>query len=180
MQPTLSLLAAQLGGVTVEAENAELPGLRPGRAALLLTGGAAAGVLGELDSVSLDTFGLRGRVLAGELRLDAVAEAALRPPRFSAPPQFPPILRDLAVTVPSSSAAADALRVIRAAAGDLLEDADLYDEFRGGRLEPQRKGWTFHLRFRASDRTLTAEEAQATLDRVVGSLKSELGAELRS
>ena len=43
--------------------------------------------------------------------------------------------------------------------GDLLESATLVDDYRGEGLDAGLKSLSFALRFRASDRTLTAAEA---------------------
>ena len=68
---------------------------------------------------------------------------------------------------------------IRDAREPLLESAELYDEYRGGRLEAGRKGWTFRLTFRAPDRTLTGEEAQRAQDVIARALAERCDAEIR-
>jgi phenylalanyl-tRNA synthetase beta chain len=90
------------------------------------------------------------------------------------------MVQDLAVTVPVDRLAGAALSVIRAAGAPLLEALDLYDEYRGERVEAGRKGWTFRLTFRAPDRTLTGEEAQRAQHAIVEALQRECGAELRT
>jgi phenylalanyl-tRNA synthetase beta chain len=44
-------------------------------------------------------------------------------------------------------------------AGELLESAQLVDDYRGSGVPAGTKSLTFALRFRATDRTLTAAEA---------------------
>jgi len=48
---------------------------------------------------------------------------------------------------------------VREGAGELLEHLDLVDDYRGPGVADGSKSLTFALRFRASDRTLTAAEA---------------------
>ena len=160
VQSLFRWIAADVAGVALDAVNAALPGMRGGRGGELRSSERLVGVVGELAPAVLHRLDLRGRVVAGELRLDAIVPDPPRRLRFRAPPRFPAIVQDLAVTVPEDAPAGDAVAAIRRAGGTLLESVDLYDEYRGERIEPGRKGWTFKMTFRAPDRTLTGEEAQ--------------------
>ena len=60
----------------------------------------------------------------------------------------------------------------------MLESAELYDEYRG-RGDSARKGWTFRLTFRASDRTLTGDDVQQRQGDIVRALEERCAAELR-
>jgi phenylalanyl-tRNA synthetase beta chain len=48
---------------------------------------------------------------------------------------------------------------VRLGAGELLESIRLVDDYRGAGIDEGQKSLTFALRFRATDRTLTAAEA---------------------
>ena len=71
------------------------------------------------------------------------------------------------------------MEAIRELQHPLLERTELYDEYRGGNLAPGRKGWTFRLTFRASDRTLTGDEAQQAQNAIAGALATRCDAEIR-
>ena len=88
-------------------------------------------------------------------------------------------MQDLAVTVAADRLAGDAIDAIQEAKEPLLEQVELYDEYRGGSLGAGRKGWTFRLTFRASDRTLTGEEAQRAQDTIAAALAKRCDAEIR-
>jgi phenylalanyl-tRNA synthetase beta chain len=180
VQSLFDRIAVDLGGVSVRARPAQLTAMRAGRAAELLVADRVVGVIGELRREVAAAFDVRGHVVAGELWLDAVAPQPPRVPRYLQPPRFPAIVQDLAVSVPVDQAAGDALAVVRTAGGELLESADLYDEYRGERIGPNRKGWTFRLTYRAADRTLTGEEAQRVQQAIVAALKRECAADLRT
>ena len=68
---------------------------------------------------------------------------------------------------------------IRAAAGKLLEDAKLFDIYRGEKLGSERKSVAFAITLRAADRTLTDEEINAVMEKVLKALNTQFGAELR-
>ncbi|TMF16149.1 MAG: phenylalanine--tRNA ligase subunit beta [Chloroflexi bacterium] len=179
VQSLFDRLAVDFAGAGLMARPAQLVAMRSGRSAELLIDGQVVGVIGELRSDVVSAFELRGHVVVGELRLDAVAPDPPRALRFRAPARFPAIVQDLAVTVPSDGAAGRALDVVRNAGGGLLESVELYDEYRGERIASGRKGWTFRLTFRAPDRTLTSEEAQHAQQTILAALTRECDAELR-
>ena len=180
IQAVVARVARELGAGAVEALPAALPALRPGRSGRLVGDGRALGIVGELDAAALARFDIRGRVAVAELQIDPlVLPERLAARRYVAPPRHPAVVQDLAVTVPESAAAGEALAAMRAAGGSLLESALLYDEYRGDRLGAGRKGWTFRLAYRAPDRTLTSEEAQVIQDRLVTALRGSCAAEVR-
>ena len=55
--------------------------------------------------------------------------------------------------------AADVQQTLQQAAGDLLEHIGLFDVYTGAGIAEGKKSLAFNLRFRATDRTLTADEA---------------------
>jgi phenylalanyl-tRNA synthetase beta chain len=162
--------------MTIEPQ--EIPGLRPGRSGRIVADGTAVGVIGELDPDVLDGFELRGRVAAAELRIDGLVPQVPPAPRFEQPPLYPAVQLDLSVTVPADAPMGAALGIAREAAGELLESIEDLDEYRG-EANAARKSWTFRLTFRAADRTLNRNEAQARYDAVAAALETRLGAEVR-
>ena len=85
--------------------------------------------------------------------------------------------RQVDVLVSQGDTVADA---VREGAGELLEDVQLFDVFTGPQIGEDRKSLTFALRFRAPDRTLTDDEANAAHDRVRGHLSARFALTLRS
>ena len=120
-----------------------------------------------------------GAVAAFELDLDLAIEGADLEPVYRDVTSFPAVRQDLAVVVGADVPAADVLAVVRAHAGELLEDARVFDVFRGAQLGEGRHSLAMHLTFRAPDRTLTDDEVRERVDAVVAALRDELGAELR-
>jgi phenylalanyl-tRNA synthetase beta chain len=179
LQAVVIRLASDLGAGAVEAEPADVPGLRPGRSGRLVCNGQVVGVVGELDPATIARFDVRARVAVAEVQLDALIPAEPVPQRYLAPPRHPAVVQDLAVTVPDDAAAGTALRAVREAGGSLLESVVLYDQYRDSSLGEGRKGWTFRLVFRAPGRTLTSEEAGTLQDAIAVGLRSRCGAEVR-
>jgi phenylalanyl-tRNA synthetase beta chain len=83
------------------------------------------------------------------------------------------------MTLPDDVGAEDVRATIRAAAGDLLESTALLDEYRGPQVGEGRRSLAFSLTFRAPERTLRSEEADAARDAIAQACRERHGAEIR-
>ena len=70
-------------------------------------------------------------------------------------------------------------RTIGEAVGKTLESVKLFDVYQGEQIEKGKKSVAFNIRMRAHDRTLTDDEADAAMKRVVKAL-DKMGISLRS
>ena len=179
LQSLLAWIVNDATGRRLDTAPGEVAAMRTGRSGHLEVGDEFVGVIGELAPATLVRLGLRGRVVAAELRLDSIVPEPPRRLRFRSPPRFPAVSQDLSVTVAGGELAGGAIDAIRGAGGTLLESVELYDEYRGEGVPEGRKGWTFKLTYRAADRTLTNEEAQEVQERIAAALERDLGAQLR-
>jgi phenylalanyl-tRNA synthetase beta chain len=137
-------------------------------------------VVGELRPDVVASVDVLGRVAAFEVDADALAEHAERGRTFREIPRFPPIHRDLAFVVEASTPAGAAQRAIEQEGGALLDRVVLFDVFEGGPIPEGKKSLAFSLEFRAPDRTLTDDEADQAVQKIVDRLAQEYGAELRA
>jgi phenylalanyl-tRNA synthetase beta chain len=142
-------------------------------------GDLVLGHAGELHPRAIGELELPPRTVAMELNLDLLLEHAN--PVTPAPPisGFPPATQDVALVVDREVAAAEVAEALREGAGALLESIRLFDVYTGEQLGADRKSLAFALRFRATDRTLTAEEAGAARDAAVARATELTGAVLR-
>lgn len=94
-------------------------------------------------------------------------------------PRFPGASRDLAFVAPPAVRHEDLVREIGAAGGELLEECRLFDVYEGAPLGPGERSLAFTLVFRAPDRSLTNEEVDERVARVVERVSKVLGARIR-
>ncbi len=146
-----------------------------------------AGHAGELHPRVVAAFGLPARTCAMELDLSLIETAAAEQGPVQAPviSPYPVATQDVALvvaqTVPAAAVeAALADGVAATGTSVLLEDVRLFDVYTGEQACPGRKSLAYSLRFRAPDRTLTAEEASAARDAAVAEAARQTGAVLRS
>ena len=174
---------AGAGLAPAEAASVRLDGAawwHPGRVADLTIEGRPAGRLGELHPDLVERERLPHRPCFAELDLEAVLAAA-RPVRiYAGLPRYPDVERDLAFVLPETVAASAIERLIRDAAGPLLEAVELFDVYAGPPVPPDHRSVAYRLRFRAADRTLTAAEAEEIMARIRTALQEQAGAQLRA
>lgn len=171
-------------GVELTLRQASPRGFHPGRTAELLADANGKivhiGFAGEIDPTITKENDLPRSVAAFEINLEKLFEAA--PEVVTASPiyTFPAATQDMSVVLDVTVPAGEVLNVIRASAGELLEDVRLVDDYRGENIGSDKKSLTFALRFRAADRTLTQVEASDARDAAVSALAQKYGAQLRA
>ena len=150
---------------------------------------------GGTVSVNGETLGWVGRVdpaIATAAGVDdlSMCAAVLRPgpwmtteapdTAINAPPQFPPIERDISAIVDESVSWTTLADTVSELSLPMHERTEFVTVYRGKGVPDQHKSVTLRLRFRADDRTLTREEVEAPMRRVVDVLVGTLDAEVRS
>ncbi|MGW0466800.1 phenylalanine--tRNA ligase subunit beta [Streptomyces sp. NPDC003027] len=155
----------------------------PGRCAELLVvldgEERTVGYAGELHPRVVKAFGLPARTCAMELNLDLVEQAVtgpLKAPRISS---FPVATQDVALVVDTAVPADTVEAALRDGAGELLESIRLFDVYTGDQIGEGKKSLAYALKFRATDRTLTVDEATAARDAAVALAAERTGATLR-
>jgi phenylalanyl-tRNA synthetase beta chain len=150
----------------------------PGRCAALYVGDTLVGHAGELHPRVIQAYGLPPRTCALELELSRFdAHHTPMAPHVST---YPVATQDVALVVDGAVPAADVEAALRDGAGELLESIRLFDVYTGEQVGEGRKSLAYALRFRASDRTLTAEETTAAREAAVAAAAARTGASLRS
>jgi phenylalanyl-tRNA synthetase beta chain len=135
------------------------------------------GHAGELHPKVVEALGLPERTSAMELDLDAIPLVDSRPAPQVSP--YPPIAVDVALVADAAVPAAELADALSDGGGNLLEDVRLFDVYTGEQVGEGRRSLAFTLRFRAPDRTLTSEEANAARDSAVAVAEQRHAARLR-
>jgi phenylalanyl-tRNA synthetase beta chain len=168
-----------LGVEDAALEADALTGYRAGRAARVVVAGRDAGTVGEVAPEVLAALNLDAPVVAAELVLDTLLDAARRDRTFRAPSRFPASNVDLAFVLADTVPAAAVIATLRGAVGDALEDVRLFDVFTSDAIGTGRRSLAFALRFRVADRTLTDADVAALRQRAIDAVTATHSAELR-
>lgn len=166
-------------GVTLERRQAQVAPWHPGRCAELLVNGRVIGVAGELHPEAIAAFELPARTAALELDLDALLAAAPGPGTIAPLSPFPLAKEDVALVVDAGVSSQDVRQALVEGAGDLLEEAHLFDVYTGPQVADGKKSLAFALRFRGTT-TLTDAQASAARDAAVAVAAERFGAQVRA
>lgn len=166
-------------GTRVDVRQGSDAPFHPGRTAALVVGDDVVGYAGELHPRAIAAYSLPPRTCALEIDLDAVIAAAA--PVAAAPDVVtqPLAKEDVALVVADDVPVAAVASALRAGAGELCEDVRLFDVYVGPQVPAGRRSLAFAMRFRAPDRTLSAEEIAAARQSGIAEAERRHGAILR-
>ncbi|SEC31805.1 phenylalanine--tRNA ligase subunit beta [Arthrobacter woluwensis] len=170
-------LVADVLGVEVVVEQGAHQAFHPGRTAVLrLRSGELVGYAGELHPKLVKSLDLPARTVAFEIDADVLFDAAADVVVAKPISTFPVATQDVALIVDGDQPAAAVQDALREGAGELLEDVALFDVYIGTGIPEGKKSLAFGLRFRADDRTLTADEASGARAAAVALAAERFGA----
>ena len=135
---------------------------------VVTAGGVVAGTAGPLEA---DRPAWAGPLFGFEVRLEDVP---LPPAPYRPLPEMPSVERDLALVLGPGVSAAAVETVIRRAAGPLLEQVVVFDEYRGAGIAAGHRSVAWRCTFRDPARTLREQEVDASLARILRALEEEL------
>ena len=170
-------LLSGLGIAAVGVEKRASMPFHPGRSCKVLSGGVTLGEMGEVHPLVLEKYDLEKHTALAWFDL-GVLMAMSRETRYRPVPRFPRIERDLAVIAPEELEVGAIERLIRRESKHLLT-LTVFDLWRGSPVPAGMKSIAFSMVFGAEDRTLTDEEVNAEIRRIVDRLGEELGVKLR-
>jgi len=147
---------------------------------LVLQGNRNSGYFGKISSKAAKAVGLKQDCYVAELYLSPFAELALKTGYYKRLPKYPASDRDIALVVDNDVPIEDILKIIHATGGDIVEDAFLFDIYRGKNIPEGKKSVAFRIIYRSGKRTLTDNEVDEIHGKVVNKLNKEFGAILRS
>ncbi|MBM6722909.1 phenylalanine--tRNA ligase subunit beta [Pseudoflavonifractor phocaeensis] len=157
----------------------ELVSYHPGRVAEVWAGGNCVGYFGQIHPLVAQNYGVDGELYCAELALGELANAKGADPEYVPLPKFPSVTRDIAVVCEEKITVGQLEDCIRSAGGKLIQQVSLFDIYRGKGVDEGKKSVAFNLVLRADDRSLTGEEADADVKKVLEALASQQGAVLR-
>ncbi len=140
--------------------------------------GSYAGYIGRVQDKVLKMFGVEGAVFVAEINVGVFTSSKGK--KYTALPRFPKVKRDIAFVIDRETPAADVERAIRKHSSELLHEVEVFDVYQGEGLPQGKKSIAFSLELMSLERTLTEEEIEAELARIVTGVETVCGATLRA
>lgn len=157
----------------------DAPTFHPGRTAQFRIGDKVLATLGEVHPEAAENYGIGERVYIAEIDVETAFENRRAARTHKPLPKFPAVTRDLAFVCDRDIPVLTLQKEISNAVGKTLERVKLFDVYEGEQIESGKKSVAFNIQMRSADKTLTDEEADAAVKRVLKSL-SKLGITLRA
>jgi phenylalanyl-tRNA synthetase beta chain len=156
---------------------AEHPALHPGQCARLWRGDRPIGWLGRLHPDVEARMDLTYSAIVFEIEAEPLLAA--RVPQHREASRYPGVRRDLSFIVDEGPTVREILDRVRASAGGLLTELVLFDVYRGAGIPRDHKSLSIGLNLQDISRTLTDEETDAVVARVIADLEGEYNATIR-
>ncbi|MCP3868862.1 MAG: phenylalanine--tRNA ligase subunit beta [Gammaproteobacteria bacterium] len=153
------------------------PSLHPGQTARITRDDQPVGWIGMLHPEIEAKLGFTGNLYLFEINIDKSLDGKL--PDFSALSKFPSIRRDIAIVVDEQLEFSAVSDCIRQAAPEKLKDILLFDVYSGEKIDSGLKSIALGLILQGTSHTLTDNEVEGIVGRILTSLKNELKAQLR-
>jgi phenylalanyl-tRNA synthetase beta chain len=151
----------------------------PGQCAVGRIEGQSFGYLGQLDFHTAEELGVPQAYVC-ELDLEKLLEYAPQKIAVCSLPRFPSVGRDFALVVARDFQAQRIVTWIRSLGDGLIENVEVFDEYRGAPIPEGKKSLAYKISYRAEDRTLTDAEINLRHEKLVADIERAFGAELRS
>lgn len=146
------------------------PTFHPGRTSEFRIGDQVLATLGEVHPEAAENYGIDERVYIAEIDVETAYENKMAARTHKALPKFPAVTRDLAFVCDRDIPVLTLEKEIRGAVGKTLESVKLFDVYEGEQIESGKKSVAFNIQMRSADKTLTDEEADAAMKRIVKTL----------
>ena len=153
--------------------------LQAGQSAAITLKDNQIGSLGLINKEVGEAFDIEHPLYLLDLDLSGLIRPRRTAAQFSAPPAFPPSLRDMALILDVSVPAGDVAETAQTAGGKILKKVDIFDVYKGEQVPKGKKSVALSLVFQSEDRTLTDKDTQKSFDRILKRLKDDFQAELR-
>ncbi len=142
--------------------------------------GLYAGAFGRINQDTCNMFKIKSNdIFAVWFDYDTIFINRRTEKKYEPIPRFPSVPFDLALLVDADIAIADVEKAIYESGGAYLKDVYLFDFYKGDQVEKDKKSVAFSLTFSSKERTLSDDEVDEAVQKILAHLRSTLGAELR-
>jgi phenylalanyl-tRNA synthetase beta chain len=141
--------------------------------------GKNQGFLGKIRRDILKQFDIEQDVFIAEINLERSTNDVQASKKFKPLPEYPSVLRDLALITDDALPVSDLLQAIYEVGGSLLVNVELFDIYRGNQVPQGKKSLAFALEFQSLEKTLSQEDIDAVMNKIIGHVSLKFNASLR-
>ena len=148
--------------------------MHPGQSALISVNNDIVGLIGKIHPTveSEDVYIL-------EIDLDKLLSKKVSKMKYKEISKYPEVKKDIAIVVDNKVTSKEIEVNIKKAGGSLLSASEVFDIYTGKGIPEGKKSLAYSLTFASQNRTLTDDEINKAVEKIIERLEKELKAELR-
>ena len=148
--------------------------MHPGQSAYINVNGTNVGIVGKIhpDVTNEDVFVL-------EINLDELLKKKVGKMKYKEISKFPSVKKDIAFVVNKNLTSQEIGKVIKNAGGSLLTNIEVFDVYTGIGIGIDKKSIAYSLTFSDNKKTLTDDEINTLMNKIIETTSKKCGAELR-
>ena len=148
--------------------------MHPGQSAYINVNGANVGIIGKIhpNVTKEDVYVL-------EINLDELFQKKVGKMKYKEISKFPSVKKDVAFVIDRNIVSKDIEKVIKNAGGSLLTEIEVFDVYTGSNVPNDKKSIAYSLTFADNKKTLTDEEVNNLMQKVMDNVCKKFGAEIR-
>jgi phenylalanyl-tRNA synthetase beta chain len=141
---------------------------------------AVVGHVGQILPMVMKSYDLES-VVAYVFEVDVKMLLHRMPDRKTFEPyaKFPAVFRDISLIVGRGVASAEVQEIVESEGGELIESANLYDVYEGGKMDPSEKALTFRVCYRSRKGTLDGQKINRLHETIINQIIQKTGGRLR-
>lgn len=139
--------------------------LHPGQSAVISVNNDTVGMIGKIHPQIT-----KEAVFVMEINLDKLLSKKTGKMKYKEISKYPTVKKDLSIVVDKNITSLEIATQIKKSAGSLLINIEVFDLYIGKGIEEGKKSLAYSLTFGSNDRTLTDEEINAILDKIIENL----------
>lgn len=164
------------GRYSFVADKTKIPiELHPGKSAIISVNNEDIGIIGRITPEIC-----KDEVYVMEINLDKLLTKKVGKMKYKEISKFPVVKKDLAIVVNNNVEAQELLKTIKNSGGKLLLESKVFDIYVGKGIEDGKKSIAFSVTLGAPNKTLTDEEINNVMDKIIQGLENKHKAKLRS
>lgn len=145
----------------------------------ILSGQLEIGRMGKVKQAFQKDFGLKQEIFYADLDAALLFNAAS--PKFDVQevPRFPEVRRDLSIVLDKSVTYHEIEELVKSTEKKLIKDVIVFDVYEGDKIQQGKKAYALGFTLLDESKTLTDEEIDRTMNRLIGAFEQKMKAIIR-
>jgi phenylalanyl-tRNA synthetase beta chain len=145
----------------------------------LLHGNAEIGILGKVKSALLKDFGIKQEIFFADLNTSLLFQSATPKLVIQEVAKFPEVRRDLSLVLDRQVSFSEINNLVMATEKRLIKNIIAFDVYEGDNIPAGKKAYALGFTLLDETKTLTDEEIEKTMTRLMQAFEQKLGAVIR-